>query len=52
MWSINASDGRNESRTSESDARWYVARQFPNADRIGIYAYRWHGIDVTLNHKF
>lgn len=50
MWAIKASDGNADQRQSESDARQYVARHYPNATRIGIYSFRAHGVAITIHH--
>lgn len=50
MWALTASNGQRASWPHEDEARRYVARQFPNADRIGVYAWRSHGVDISIKH--
>lgn len=35
----------------EQDARHYVSRHYPSADRTGVYSFRSRGVDITIKHN-
>lgn len=52
MWAVQTSMGIVATVNHEDEARRLVARQYPNASRLGVYAWDWHGTSIAINHHY